>query len=209
MKYFIFFSLIIYWDSTAQGNCKLQTDKDSIQVYTCPVKESKYKAIKAEFALSATYSQAVAMILDIDRLHRWQYKTVSAKLLKQINEKELIYHTEVQTPSVTNNRDFVIDLSIEQIASTKELVVKAISKPDYIPTKKKVVRVPFSEAIWHIKSVGKNKLWVVYEIKIDFGGEVPAWVVNMAAPLAPYETFKAMRAEIVDYRNKKVSFIVD
>jgi START domain len=209
MKYVIFFLLIIFWDSTAQENCKLQSNRDSIKVYTCPVKNSKYKALKVEFYLNSSYSQAAAMILDITRLHRWQYKTVSAQLLKQINESEIIYHTEVQTPSVTNNRDFVIYLSIDQNPTTKELTVKAISKPDYIPVKKKVVRVPFSEAIWHIKSVGKNKLWVVYEIKIDFGGEVPAWVVNMAAPLAPYETFKAMRAEIVDYQNKKVSFITD
>lgn len=209
MRYLIFFSLLLYWDSTAQGNCKLQSQKDSIKVYTCPVKESKYKAIKVEFLLNATYTQTVAMLLDIDNLHRWQYKTVSAKLLKKISDNEIIYHTEVQTPSVTNNRDFVIDLSIHQNPNSKELEIKAISKPNYIPVKKKVVRVPFSEAIWHVKSVSPGKLSVVYEIKIDFGGEVPAWVVNMVAPLAPAETFKAMRAEIGKYKNSKIGFIVD
>lgn len=60
-----------------------------------------------------------------------------------------------------------------------------------------------------MKSVSPGKLSVVYEIKIDFGGEVPAWVVNMVAPLAPAETFKAMRAEIGEYKNSKIGFIVD
>ncbi|MFM8911363.1 MAG: START domain-containing protein [Flammeovirgaceae bacterium] len=193
----------------AQNECKLQLDRDSIRVYNCKVPDSKFKAVKVEFQLKATYAEAAAMILDINNLHRWQYQTASATTLRKINEHELIYYTEVKTPTVINNRDFVIHLSIHQNKDSKNLTVRAVSKPDYIATKKRVVRVPFSDATWQIKSISKNRLAVTYYIQIDFGGAIPAWVVNSMSHIAPYETFKAMRNEIGRYRNQSVKGILD
>lgn len=201
--------ILAFVNSFSQTGCKLQLNRDSIRVYNCNVADSKYKALKVEFRLNAGYSQVAAMILDINNLYRWQYQTESAYTIKKVNDLELIYYTEVKTPAVTSNRDFVIHLSVHQDKDTKQLTVKAISKPDYIPTKKKVVRVPFSEATWQIKSIGKNKLAVTYYIRIDFGGAIPAWVVNSLSHIAPHETFKAMRNEIAHYRHEGVKGIMD
>lgn len=209
MRYLPVVVLGFWVEATAQNDCKLQLDRDSIKVCNCKVTNSKYKALKVEFQLDATYSQVAAMILDINNLHRWQYQTASAVTLKKINDHELIYHTEVKTPAIINNRDFIIHLSVHQHKESKELTVKAVSKPDYIATKKKVVRVPFSEASWQIKSIGKNKLAVTYYIEIDFGGSIPAWLVNSLSHIAPYETFKAMRSEIGIYQNQRINGILD
>jgi hypothetical protein len=209
MKWILIFCQICFFATNAQTGCKLQTEKDSIKVFSCPVENSKYKALRVEFELKANYSQVAAMILDIENLHRWQYKTVSAVTLKRMHPNELIYYTEVQTPSVTNNRDFVIHLSINQNPINKELEVKAVSKPTYVPEKKKVVRVPFSEAHWKIKATSSGKLAVTYNLQIDFGGAVPAWVVNSLSHLAPLETFRSMQLEISKYRGARVDGIRD
>lgn len=183
----------------AQKDCLLKLNKDSIRVYTCGNESSKYRTIKVNFNLAASRSQLIAMLFDIDHLGDWQYHTVSAQLLKKIGEREIIYHTEVDGP-VIDNRDFVINLKIDEAPASKEWTITATSMPDYIPKKEKVVRIPMSKAVWKIKEEKKGQFAVEYLIEIDFGGLIPAWVVNSLAHKAPYETFKSMREKIGNYK---------
>jgi hypothetical protein len=199
MKSIITLLLISSISTFAQKNCSLKLNKDSIRVYTCGNESSKYKIIKVNFTLTAKRSQMIAMLLDIDHLGDWQYHTVSAQLLKKISDREIIYHTEVDGP-VIDNRDFVIHLKIEEVPTSQELTITATSMPDYIPKKEKVVRIPMSKAVWKIKEEKKGQLSVEYIIQIDFGGTIPAWVVNSLAHKAPYETFNSMREKIGKYK---------
>jgi hypothetical protein len=199
MKYFTVILLLLSLTVAAQTDCVLKLNKDSIQVYSCPTQNSKYKTIKVNFTLHASYKQVESMLMDIDHLGEWQYRTSSAKLLKKISEHEIIYHTEVNAP-VIDNRDFIIQLKIDENKTTHELSITATSLPDYLPKVKNVVRVPMSKAVWKIREEKKGKLSVEYIIEIDFGGTIPAWVVNSLAHKAPYETFKSMREMIGKYK---------
>jgi START domain len=198
MRYMIVAFLLLSLTVTAQTNCVLKLNKDSVQVYTCGKENSKYKTIKATFNLTASRSQLINMLLDIDHLGDWQYHTVSAQLLKKISDHEIIYHTEVDGP-VIDNRDFIIHLKINEPVNN-EWIITGTSMPDYIPRKEKVVRIPMSKAVWKIKEVKSGQLAVEYVIQIDFGGVIPAWVVNSLAHKAPYETFKSMREKIGRYK---------
>lgn len=193
----LIFVLLIGVGLPACAQCELKLDKDSIQVYTCKTENSKYKSIKATFTLNATSAQLKSMLMDIDHLGDWQFSTESARLLKKVSGNEIIYHTEVKVP-VADNRDFVINLKFEQ-PSPKEILITLISLPDYIPRKKNIVRVPMSKAVWKVKEIKPKKLSVEYTVRIDFGGEIPAWVVNSLSHKAPYETFKTMREKIGKY----------
>ncbi|MCX8491591.1 MAG: START domain-containing protein [Cyclobacteriaceae bacterium] len=181
----------------AQIDCALKLEKDSIQVFTCRSANLKYKIIKANFELAASLEQLQRMLLDIDHLGDWQYKTASAKLLKTISPQEIIYHTEVSAP-VIDNRDFVIQLKIEEKTSS-EWIITATSLPKFIPEKENVVRIPMSKAIWKVREKAPLHLSVEYVIEIDFGDAVPIWLVNSLAHKAPYETFKSMKKQIGKY----------
>lgn len=197
MRWIVLVVFVIAGLSASNAQCDLKLDKDSIQVYTCKTEDSKYKAIKATFWLNATPAQLKAMLVDIDHLGDWQFSTESARLLKKISNNEIIYHTEVKVP-VADNRDFVINLKFEQ-PSLKEMLITLISIPDYIPPKKNIIRVPMSKAVWRVKEIKPKRLYVEYNVRIDFGGEIPAWVVNSLSHKAPYETFKTMKEKIGKY----------
>lgn len=198
MRFFTPTILLLSISAFSQIDCSLKLNKDSIQVYTCSSESSKYKTIKTNFTLTATPHQLIAMLMDIDHLGNWQYRTASAKLLKTINDREIIYYTEVSAPAISN-RDFIIHLKIEERLHPKEWIITANSLPDYVPIKKNVVRIPLSKAIWKIKELQPGKLTVEYVIDIDFGGAIPALVVNTLSHKAPYETFKSMREQIGSY----------
>lgn len=196
------------WTCAAQKDCALKLEKDSIKVFACIQENSKFKSVRTTFELQSGLSQLAAIAMDVDYLKEWQYKTVSARVLKKISEREVIYHTEVAAPIFTSNRDFVIRLTVDQNRQTREMIIDAVSIPDYIPPVKGVVRVPFSRARWTVKPLSSSKLSVEYYIEIDLGGAVPAWLVNLVAPQAPYETFKALRSKIGKYKGR-VSFVKD
>ncbi len=211
MKYLLptCFLVMLALTVKCQTNCELKVEKDSVKVFLCHLKDSRFKAVKSTFVVNSSLSQLAAMVLDVDDYGAWQYKTVSARVIKKISEREIIYYTEVAAPILTSNRDFVIRLTLEQNPHTRELIIEAVSIPTYLPTKEKVVRVPFSKARWTVKPLSHARIQVEYYIEIDLGGAVPPWMVNMVAPQAPYETFKAMREKIGRYKNSKAHFIKD
>jgi hypothetical protein len=193
----ILFVLLVGVCSITQAQCELKLDKDSIQVYTCKTENSKYKSIKANFWLNATPAQLKAMLMDIEHLGDWQFSTANAHLVKKISNQQIIYYTEVKVP-VAENRDFIIDLKIDPMVG-KEMTITATSIPDYLPQKKNIVRVPMSKAVWKVKEIKSKRLYVEYNVRVDFGGEIPAWVVNTLSHKAPYETFKNMKEKIRAY----------
>lgn len=193
--------------TVAQPECTLELEKDSIKVYMCARTDSRYKTVRSSFTVNSTLSQLAVALLDIEQYDKWQYKTISARILKQVNEREVIYYTKVQAPVLTNDRDFVIRLTIDPDPMTKGMIVEAVSIPEYLPPVENVIRVPYSRARWNVVPRGEGKLSVEYTIDIDLGGSVPPWVVNLVAPKAPYETFNALREKIGDYRGRSVPFI--
>ena len=209
MKSFLPLIIIGFFNATAQTDCDLKLNKDSIKVYTCKVPDSKFRSVKTIFELNSTLSHLTGIIMNLDSYKDWQYKTVSTTLLKTVNEREIIYHTEVEAPSLTSNRDFVIRLTVDQNPKTRELYIEAVSIPDYVPPVEDVVRVPFSKAYWKIRPVSARKLSVEYYIEIDLGGAVPPWMVNLVAHQAPYETFKNLRRVVGKYKDSKASFVKD
>ena len=211
MKFLHIFILVSIsgFSAFGQQDCELRLDKDSIRVYLCEMTNSRYKSVKTTFEVNSSLSQLAAMVLDIDHYDAWQYKTVSATILKKVSEKEIIYHTEASAPMIASNRDFVIDLTIRQDPRTRVLTIDAISIPDYLPVRPNVIRVPFSKAQWVVRPLNASTLQVDYLIEIDLGGAVPPWIVNMVAHQAPYQTFRDFRDKIGDYRGIKVGFIKD
>jgi START domain len=203
----ILFLAILLKPQVVSAQCDLKTNKDGIKVYTCELKDSKYKAVKSTFELKSTLSEFVAAVLDIDRHVDWEYKTLNARLLKKISDHEVIFYTEAAAPVLTSNRDFVIHLTLHQDPQTKEVTIDLVSEPDYIPAKENIIRVPFSKARFKAKEISPSMLLIDYYIEIDLGGDVPPWMVNMVADKAPYETFKSLRGIIGTYKGKGTSFV--
>ena len=66
-------------------------------------------------------------------------------------------------------------------------------------------------AKWTVTPAGDRLLKVEYVMKIDPGGSVPAWMVNMVAAQAPFDSFTNLRRMIRERpsRKSKVTFIQD
>ncbi len=194
-----------------QENWKLRTEKEGIAIFTRALPDSKFKAVKVECELAATLSQLIAVILDVNTGAQWVYSTKSYVLLKQVSPSELYYYSEVSVPWPASNRDFIAQLKVVQDTHTRVVTVYGPTVPDYLPVKKDIVRVPKSEGKWVISPVGKDRIKVEYTLRVDPGGDIPAWLINLFATKGPYESFKNLKAQLKKpaYAQAHLSFITD
>ena len=211
----IFFTFILLgffsFPGRSQDDWKLKTDKDGINIFTRTFPDSKFKAIKVEVELDATLSQMVAVVLDVNTGAQWVYSTKSSVLLKQVSPSELYYYSEVSIPWPAANRDFIAELRAVQDSHSRVVTIYGPVFPDYMPVKKDIVRVRRSEGKWVISPVAKGKIKVEYTLRVDPGGDLPAWLVNMFVTKGPYESFKKLKEQLQkpEYVNAKLPFITD
>lgn len=215
MKYSIFsiwiILLLLSNIGLSQSNCDLKKDTNGIKVYLCDSEDSKFKTIIAELDVPATLSQYAAMVLNVDKYHEWQYKAVNPRLVGQINDMELYYYSEVQTPWPTSNRDMIWHMKMRQDSITKVLVVELVEMPDHLPEVDDVVRIPKAHSVLTITPIDKTNVRVHYIIDVDPGGEVPAWITNMFAAQAPWQTYNSFREQIITQGDDRITvpFIED
>ena len=161
--------------------------------------------------LPATLSQLVTVILDVNTGAQWLYSTKSSSLLQQVSPSELYYYSEINVPWPVSNRDFIAHLIVTQDAHTKTVTVNGPTVPDFVPVKKDIVRVARSDGQWIITPIDKNHSKVEYTLQVDPGGSVPAWLINLFATRAPYESFRNLKRQLLkpQYSNTRLPFITN
>jgi len=207
----LFIALLSYSRLFGQEDWKLNTSKEGMSVYTKVFPDSKFKAIKVELSLEATLSQLVAVVMDVNTGVDWVYATKSSVLLKRVSPTEVIYYSEVKLPWPVHNRDFIAQLKAVQDPVTRVVTINGPVVPDYIPVKKDIVRVSKSEGRWVITPIGKGRIKVEYTIRLDPGGDLPAWLFNLFVTKGPAESFENLKLQLKkpQYTNVHLPFIVE
>jgi hypothetical protein len=192
-----------------QKDWTLKKDKDGIQVYTGKLADSKYNAIKVSCNLNANLSSLASILLQPSLQPEWVLATKTSKLLKQLAPNHIYYYNIATIPWPLANRDMVIDLKIFQDSVTKKMTVTANTIENILPPMKGLERIPFTHAIWEVTPIGTNSIHVEYYLKINPGGGVPPWIVNMFIAKAPFESFDNLTRLIQEkrFQHQKLDFI--
>jgi len=196
----LLFSFSSLYYCNAQTEWSLKKDKDGIQVFTGKLPDSKFNAIKVNCTIEGTLSSLAAIVLQPELQPEWVLATKTAKLEKQLAPNHLYYYAIASLPWPMTNRDMVIDLIIHQDSLSKKMTIHANTIDKVMPEISSLQRVPFSNATWEIIPMGENKIQIEYILKINPGGGIPPWMVNMFIARAPFETFKNLSRIILDKR---------
>lgn len=193
--FFLIYTMPGFFSLKAQ-NWIMRKNQDSIQVYTAHSENSKFKRIRADFTIAASREKLFEQLLQIDQYPQWQYKTLQSRIIEIKGKHELVYYNEIDAPWPVSNRDLVVHLKIHETPGQPEFRILTSSVSGIVPETEGLVRVPSSKGEWFVRELPNGKLKVRFEMQIDPGGEVPAWVVNLTSALAPYETFKNLKTRL-------------
>ncbi len=207
----IFLLISVAFRSSAQHQWVLKTDEAGIQLYTRTVPSSPYKALKTVCTLQTTLTSVAAVLLDVMRTPEWVYGTSSCSILKQESPSVVYYYAEMGMPWPVANRDFIVKISMTQDPVTKVITVLAENQPDFIPEKKKLVRIQNSSGKWQIAPLSDGRVRIEYQLFVDPGGSVPATLVNLFSGKGPFESFRNLKRQVAlkEYRNANIPFILN
>lgn len=188
--------LLPYFVLAQDEDCKLRKDTEGIMIYACKSGDEKFKSLKADFTIENTsLDELVALLKDVKNYPKWQYNMTTAEILKRESDESIITRSVIDAPWPVENREVIVRYQIIHDPERGEAHIEAKTVTYDYPKTKGLVRIPFSQAEWIVKETGSS-LQVNYFLRVDPGGSIPAWVVNMSIAEGPYRTFTNLKKEL-------------
>ncbi len=200
---FILLFNILCFSQDNKDDWHLKKYRHDIAVYSRKTANSDFRELKSIVYLKTSLNSIVALINDRETYPQWVYKCGQAKVLKKISESELIHYQTVIAPWPAENRDFVVNIKVSQDERTKIVTIRSTCKADYIPQVAHHVRITEFNACWTLVPLKDGTVQINYQLLVNPGGYVPAWLVNMAAIDGPYETMFHFKEWIVKEKYQK------
>jgi len=181
------------WKKTAASN--------GITVYIREVPGSEIREIKAEAVIKAPARRTWKVICDFNHYKDFMAFTKESEITHQ--EKNIVYfYSRLKFGWGIGDRFYTIKITLREhpdkkvaYKSTWELADKHIKKP-----KGNAIAVPVNKGYWLLYPEGADKTRAVYYLYTDPGGEVPAFIANLANRDAVPRIIKAVRRRIKDKR---------
>lgn len=201
---------MLQFQAFGQEPWKLIKDKMGIQVFTRTNTVSSFKEFKAIMQIEAEVNQFLAVLYDVKGLTEWGYNIKESKLINRPNNLSQTYYAVAKAPWPYKDRDGIYLNQINWNKESKVLLVDIEILEQDFEMNEDYVRMD-GYGYWQIKAVSDSKMEVVFQMQIDPGGSIKAWLANMFVTDSPYETMLGLRNIIQKkkYHGKTYDFLND
>jgi len=191
-------------------NWRLSKEVNGIKVFTQSTVGSSLKTFKGVVSIPARLTSIVAVIDDTSVYPHLFYSTKSAKDLKKVSNTEAYKYLVTSPPWPAQGRDSIVHSVLKQNKQNKSIQITMNGAPQYLPEKPGLVRIKKMSGRWLLVPE-KNSVKVVYEMRVDPGGNLPTWLVNSMSVDLPFFTLESLRKLVKQkkYQNLHRAFIVD
>jgi hypothetical protein len=183
--------LLLTFSASSQENWNLVKEEAGIKIYTKTESGSEYKAFKAEMQVSCEVENIVEVLKNTESNNNWVVNCKGVKLLKA-EANEQYYYMETSLPFPFENRDMVYHFQYLNIDGNQVRVI-VTGIPEYIKPMKGIVRIAKTNGYWLLTSIDSNKTTVTYQMHVEPGGLIPAWLANPFIKNVPFSIFKELR----------------
>jgi hypothetical protein len=178
----------------AEEPWKLAKDADDIKVYTRPVPGSAADEFKGIADIDAPIEVIHEVFKDIPSFPQWYGFCKEIRQLKHDTENHRVIYVVLKTMGPVKDRDLVVDTldDFDRQAGKLTVVVTGV-KEDVVPRQDKYVRMTDINGTYLITRIDPDKSRVIYTVKADAAGYVPAFIANILQKDQPYLTLKGLR----------------
>lgn len=175
----------------AEERWEHQFTREDISVYTRDVEGSPLKAFMAECDLKAPVETVNRLLCDKPPQVKWIPDCIASKVILIKSADEIISYTETSAP-VVNNRDVIVETMVIRGKGFIIHEFHALDRPDLVPEYPGKVRIKNMEGMWKI-TPSINGTHVIFVVRANPGGFIPAWLANFASKDIPYRTLQGLR----------------
>ena len=177
-----------------------------LSIYVRNVEYSAIKEVKIEATITCELKELVAALEDIPGQKEWLMRTMDAYILDDNGIGQFSYYLSTDLPFPVKDRDIIVAYNRSYDPTAKKLEIAYHDLNDRLPENNKLIRIPAMQARYLITEKANSIITMEYYLKIDIGGILPNWVVNMAITKGPESTMNSL-FEIIrsgKYKNTEV-----
>lgn len=182
--------------STSGAAWELQRNDEQAMAYSRLDKATGLQVCRVETVMKTSLNALVAMQRDAARIPQWMDGVKSSRIVQEA-DNYYITHTLVPSPWPVKDRDSVVRSDIRQ-QDDGSVLIEFASVEGVVPPQKNYERVQNVKGCWCFTPLQDGKTRVEYEVMVDPGGKLPAWLVNRFALDVPYNSIKQMHKLVRD-----------
>ena len=181
----------------AEEPWKLAKEGEGIKVFTRPVPGSAANEFKGIADIDAPIEVIMEVFKDIPSFPQWYGFCKEIKLLKHDTENHRVIYFVLKTMGPVKDRDFVADINDDfDKPSGKYTIILNAVKEDIVPRQERYVRMTDISGTYDMTRMEQNKTHVVYTIKADPAGYIPAFIANIIQKDQPFLTLKGLKGMV-------------
>ncbi len=209
--FLLFLAFLLVGIAANAQDWKLKRNKDGIKVYVSDQEGTSIKALKFTTTIEASMQTIAAVMTHVEGFNDWVYASMESRTIKRVSDTEVYYYALVDFPWPFDNRDLVLHSTFWQDKKTLALYSKTTSLPTMEKEHDGIVRIKETTIDWKFTPLGDGKVHVDYILSSDPAGNIPAWMINLAADQGPLQSmikFKEMLKK-EKYKNSKLAFVTN
>lgn len=204
----IVFCLFIGFYVHGQDSWEMVKEKDDIKIYTRLNTVMSFKEFKATMEVSGKIEEFLSVLYDVDGLVEWGYNVNEARLLERPDDMHQTYYAVADAPWPYKDRDGVYSNLFIWNDQNKTLKVEISLVESIEGADRGFVRLD-GTGYWEVQQIPGDKLKIHFQMQIDPGGSIKAWMANMFVTDSPFFTMKGLRDAMKDekYQGKTYDFL--
>ena len=173
----------------------LWRDQDDVQVYSRPSERGTLE-IRAKTRVNTNLSAFIALLHDTEHLPEWMHSVSEVRVISEPDQTHDLVHTRFKAPWPVKDRDMVTSSEYRQ-PSPCSLVLEISDNHTALPEQEGFVRIVDVDTRWMLEKKPDGTTVIDYRAHANIAGSLPRWIANRLSLQAAFETFQALRQEIV------------
>lgn len=190
--FFLALFLNVLCASQAQGKWDEVKNKEGIQVFTRTNTVMSFKEFKATMIINGKVNDVLSVLYDVEGLETWGYNILKSELIERTGDSLQIYYAVAKAPWPYKDRDGIYSNKFSWDKQLKVLLVEIDLLEKDMYSDNDFVRLD-GYGFWKITERLSGKIEIDFQMQIDPGGSIKAWMANMFVSDSPFYTLQRLR----------------
>ncbi len=173
---------------------RLVTDRDGVQVFMAHNDDSAIKTFRGEAVVPMSDFRAIGnQINDYEFIASWMHMISSISEIGRDSGTDRQVWITTRLPWPVRNRDAPLDLEIRQDPETGTVTIAYEANDELLEPQSGYVRMPALNGILEFTPLRPGEVHVTFQVVLDPGGYIPAWIANLILRDIPYFSLRRLQ----------------
>lgn len=196
----------------APGGWRLLEARDDIIVFRQFHQQSQLETFRGtmRMRLADEYSM-LALYNDTEAFPDWLHLIQDAEEISRNGPLDRNYRFLINLPWPVKDREAVVNARQKQVTRKgEEAVVTTLrARPELVEPRSEYLRIPELHGVFKLERIKPEIVEVTFQVRLNMGGWIPNWLVNMVLRDMPFHTLRNLRTVVSgeQYQNRYYDYL--